>query len=550
MDDTQLPLSQPPSAPPAVVERVADEAVTPGADEVTVQMPGRQVRAAKAESQPTAAEKAAEMAMPLGSLSLPPSDELTLPALSSSATSPYGHLAEGIATSMPVADAPTYPSLPVIPAPVYSPAYMSAPNRPSLLGRPFPAVVTVLLSVAAILAVVLTYALAELVGRADWADGAGVAGVVALVLMGATLLVASLRFALGRRALATMALALVLAVTLGLGGVGAISSAPALHRAQAQSFERAHAWDAAITEYKRSGERAPNATDLARVLDASGEAQAAGGRYAQAIATFETVTTQYASSDSATVARALTDTYQTYAAWVRANRPDVPYIDASIFFVAYRSRPTCDQTCKQGVVEIEAQAHFQYGQALATDKRYADAVVQFEQVTGPVYTPKAHSAAATAYLTLGKQKLQQECPAPVRADQPPSESLSIYQKLATTYGDTPEGQQAKDALAAPQDVTGYLYHPNTNPAPTLYLSKTINPNAYSFSNDYTGTYDPSSGLFTFKNVSPGAYYLNAIRDDGSYIHYIWYVDPNTQGPSVHVGSLCGTDWGSSFYKEK
>jgi len=233
----------------------------------------------------------------------------------------------------------------------------AAPRRASARARRFPAWLSAFLAVGSFAVVGLAYSADELIGRADWADGASLAGGLALALAGVALIGAVVRYIAGRRVVSMLALGGLLTLSLGATGLVGVAASPQLHAAQAQAFERDHQWQAAIAEYARAGEHAPNAPDIARVLVTVGEARLQAGDYPGALAQFAAVTTSYGQSGDV-VARARNDSFETYGAWVRSNRDDVPYPDAIEFFGQYRTGS-----------EIEAQARFQYGVALAAGKR-------------------------------------------------------------------------------------------------------------------------------------------------------------------------------------
>jgi hypothetical protein len=196
----------------------------------------------------------------------------------------------------------------------------------------------------------------------------------------------------------------------------------------------------------------------------------------------------------------------------------------------------CDASCQTNVSALEPQTHYQYGVQLANQERYAEAIIQFELVASQFpqspYAPRAHTAAATAYYTLGQSELTSYCPA----------ALSAYQTLASKYADTPEGAQAKAALEGPADVTGVLTNYPASAPPTMYLSSHVY--TYSFSDEYRATLD-GSGRFTFSQVEQGKYNLSELRVDGSQ----WYwVDKATGSPyTISVGPLCTQDIGTYSY---
>jgi hypothetical protein len=94
-------------------------------------------------------------------------------------------------------------------------------------------------------------------------------------------------------------------------------------------------------------------------------------------------------------------------------------------------------------------------------------------------------------------------------------------------------------------MTGF---PN-NPAPTIYLSKNINPSANAYSHDYKATLNTSTGAFNFGNVAVGSYYLTTYRKVSSTQEaFTYYKDTNTGKPyALSVAPLCATDLGSLGY---
>ena len=327
----------------------------------------------------------------------------------------------------------------------------------------------------------------------DWAAAGAAAGVVALLLGSVYLVVTAVRVGLGRRTLSTILLGLAAVIVLGgLGGAGLLLP-PALHQAQARSFETSGNWAAALREYQLAGERAPNSRALARVHDEWGEALERQGQYASAFGQFTMVIADY-SGAQVEVARAQTD---------------------------------------------DARTHFEYGTQLASQGDTQGAISAFEYVSvryaSSPYASQAHAAAATAYLALGKSQIGgASC----------SDALATYRTLVANYGDTAEGKQAKTALAASVDVKGQLINYPTNPAPIMYLSRTArvsSPSDFYFSNDYSATIG-AGGNFTFHNVKQGAYSIDAFLPDGNGGAY--WVDPTTGKLLVNsVGPLCTYDVG-------
>ncbi len=158
-------------------------------------------------------------------------------------TTPYG--------SAPAPDVPVYPVYPAVPSvplgspiqgayptyPGYPASYPGYPNSPSTplspygapltvppqtpgspllraLAEPFPAWLSAALGLAAVALVIVAFLASVLVGQVDWADAASTAGQIAIVLAILALIVAIVRGALGRRAIAMVVLSALLVVGL------------------------------------------------------------------------------------------------------------------------------------------------------------------------------------------------------------------------------------------------------------------------------------------------------------------------------------------------
>lgn len=430
---------------------------------------------------------------------------------------------------------PATPSMPLGGMPGY-PGYPPYPNFPqpplpkeNKLTQPFSTRLTAAIAGAALVLVLGTYAVEVMLAHSDWAGGAQIAGFVAIalgVLAGIGLLA---RIVAGRRASSTIGLGVLLAVVLAVAGAGGITFSGPLHKAQAHAQEGSHEWTAAITEYQKAGEAAPNAPDIARVYDEWGEQLLQNQDYKGALGQFNVVTTQYGQSGD-TVARANTDTFNTYSAWVKANKSDTPYADALTFFQTYGASSSCSSACQSSVQSIEAQAHFQFGQQYLAQQDYADAISQFETVTSQFaqssFAAQAHSAAAQALLSYGQQLKTSAC----------SNALPIYQKLASQYADTSQGQQAKTSLAAPVPVTGQFSGNVPAPITDVILAKTVDANSGYQSNDYNTSVD-GSGKFSFGGVAAGTY--NILDRAGGNLYIVTRSDGSNY--TVTVGQLCSPD---------
>jgi tetratricopeptide (TPR) repeat protein len=350
---------------------------------------------------------------------------------------------------------------------------------------------------------------------------------VALALAVVFGLIALLRAAVGRRSLSFALLTIVLVAVLAVSGVvGLVGSAP-LHLAQAQAMEKSGQWAVAIREYGLSGQKGPDAPDIARVQNAWGEQLLQRGDYQGALTHFQTVLDDYQESGDA-VQRAQMGQFQAYAAWMKKDANGVPYRDAITAFANFGSSPDCDSACKTTLADVTPEAYYLYGAQLLQQKRYQLAITEFtkleSQYASSAYASQGHAKAATAYLAYGQEQISQE----QNSGQPCSGAISTYTTLVTNYKDTPEAKTAQNALNAPQDVTGFITNPPTNPAPTVHLSKHMNWSVVYFSNEYSTSVDPKTGKFTFKLVAQGTYYLSMTHPSsgGGIDYYAWPLDNN------------------------
>lgn len=425
-------------------------------------------------------------------------------------------------------------------------AWSAPPEHPekhlSRLARPLPASISLLLTVAALLITAATFSVDEIVAHADWAGGVRVAGIAALALAGVTFAILIVRLAAGRRAASTIALSLILALLLAGAGVSGLTFADPLHGLQARALEQKGDWPGAIYEYELAGEHAPSAPDIARAYDEWGEQLMRQRHYKDAVSDFIIVLAQFPQSGAA-VDRAQTDLFNAYVAWVRAGDPAIPYGEAVAEIVSYRSAPGCDATCQATAQALEPQIRYQYGVQLIAQRQFVAAVEQFEivQTHFPVspYSAQSHVGAAQAYWALGQQQLQGSC----------VDAIPTYQALAKSYGDTPEGKNAKAALAAPQSVTGTISG-FTDPTPVVYLSRSLSvgPGFFVASDDYRATVN-SRGDFLFTGVAQGGYNLSAASYiAGGAIIYPYWVGPSGNLYFVHVGPLCPTQIGTLAFK--
>ena len=380
--------------------------------------------------------------------------------------------------------------------------------------------------------------------QGDWSDGALAVALAAVLLAAVTLLIGIVRALAGRRSRWTLIQTGLLLLTLLAVAVGSFATAPSLHATQAQAALRQSQWAEAIEEFALSGEHAPNAPGIAGAYVAWGEQLLAQQRYASAVEKFSAVATTYQQSGHTVVAQARRDLYRGYSQWMRADASHVRYggeSGALAIFQAYMNDPTCDARCAQQLPAMIAEAHYHYGQQLAASQRYAEAIAQFEAVTrqfaSSAYANQSHAAAAQAYFAYGQQQV---------AARACSGAVATYTTLVAHYADAPEAARAKDALAAPQPVSGTLSGLPTNPTPTVALSSHVTTAGFIFSNDYTATPD-AKGAFTLPDVAQGDYNLSTRRELNGTVSYTYYHDAKGNVYFVHVGPLCPVELGVIAY---
>lgn len=447
-----------------------------------------------------------------------------------------------------VADAPTSPAL----------AYVQPQGRDfPVLAQPFPRSWSLFAAVGAALAIILGAAIQLLVVHSDWAQAALASGVIAFLIATAMGVFMAARYVIGRRSRGFLALGGALIASLLLTGVGTLAASQQLHRIQGDSLASAGQYKAAIQQYLLYGEQPPKAPDVARTLATWGDKSLAQKAYADA-AQHYTAAIYANPTNSAIATRANAGLFKTYSAWLAGDSTNLPYPDAIAMLKAYQSDSACDSACQKVAANLEAQARFLYGTQLAGELNFADAIPQFEAVQSQFassdYAAKAHISGAKAYLALGQQQVAganyYTSVDPKSTLKTCAPAVATYQKLASTYQDTPEGQQATTALAAPQSVTGKLLAFPSNPLPRAHLSTFANPSARIFSDEYSTGIDQTSGVFTFTNVAQGNYVFSTSRDVGYKVDFVTHpVTGSGDLYLVHVGPLCPFVVGETQYTQ-
>jgi hypothetical protein len=410
------------------------------------------------------------------------------------------------------------------------------PERgPSLLAQPLPGWLTVATPLVLLATLALAFVTEVYLLGSDWATGLIAASLAAFALAAVVVVMLIVRLIVGRRALGTAILAILLTLTLAGAGLAGFSQLNTLRVAQARQDENARHWHDAIQEYANAGQKAPNAPDIARVYTEWGEALAGDGDNAGAVSKLTTAAQTYVLS-GAMVTRARADLYSTYVSWIQSGATAIPYQQALTFFASYAVDPACDASCQSAISAASARAHYQFGQQLASASQYKQAITEFEltqaQYAASPYAQQAHTAAATAYMAFAGQLVTQDC----------GSAVPLYQTLAKSYADTPEGKRATTTLAAPVKVSGRVKGAPGKPAVTMYLARRANAQSPQDLGKYHAALNSSTGVYSFSSVAPGVYYPTGFQTTSTqYIYSPWTVT-NAQGKksyySVTIGPVC------------
>jgi tetratricopeptide (TPR) repeat protein len=348
--------------------------------------------------------------------------------------------------------------------------------------------------IVALLAVVVTLAIGIFALRKDWADSAWIAAFVALAGAGIVLVAGIVLLALRRFQWLTLGLSALLLVALIGSGVFALTNQPTIHRTQARFLEDNQHWQASIREYGLAGEQSPNAPNIARVDLEWGEQyynvqqyREATNLYLQALSDDD--------SDATIETRAEKDLYQSYVAWLYANPSDDTYDEISAFLEQYLRLSICDADCLSFTRPLAALALYKRGDA---------------------FLKKGVAFCDTA--------------------------ASVYQDVATRYGDTQSGQFAASALAAPVPFTAFVKNLPNSQGLRAFLSRKVSPETHDlityFSDEYEAIMD-SSGYARFPAVAPGLYNFSLRLPSGfrTYWRFTDVFNPYT----TQIGPICASD---------
>ncbi|HEU5226493.1 MAG TPA: hypothetical protein VFU49_01695 [Ktedonobacteraceae bacterium] len=202
-------------------------------------------------------------------------------------------------------------------------------------------------------------------------------------------------------------------VLIVIGAAGLLSAAP-LHRLQGQWFEARGQYGLALSAYQLSGETVASNQTMARITVEWAEELSAHQQFAHAVTELQPVVASPVIDESLGV-RARQDIVAAYLAWGNQAQQQQAFQAALTRYQALGQAAYCDASCEVQVHAASAQALLGLAQQLATGQHYDQAV-------------------------------------------------AAYQQLMSGYSDTPEGQEARNALSLPQALKGRLTYPDTSPA--------------------------------------------------------------------------------------
>ncbi|MEO7019306.1 MAG: hypothetical protein ABI234_04065 [Ktedonobacteraceae bacterium] len=420
--------------------------------------------------------------------------------------------------------------------------------QPSKLIQPMPFWVTTMSSiiVAAVLAALMFFT------GADWAAGAQTAGIISLVLGLLMLIAFGVRGALGmlaktntHRMSQVVSAVFLMLLLFGYGAFGLTAfGQSAIHTLQAHTLEGQQKWQSAIDEYNDStgGQKNPASIDVARTYNEWGLQLSSQQHFDTALTKFNTVMTDY-SQANAQVTQAQSNAILAYQGWGNQAAQQTKYADATQHFDELLTQLYCGVSCKNSTKTLDATAYFNLGEQKLAAGDFSSAVSAFTKLTTDANlkdsssATKAHGDYAKALLGEGKQALTTTC----------SSAVPIYQQLSTSFSDTPEGQQATQALAAPVSVKGHFT--TTIPSGTNVSGVGLvqgltqgmaSAQFYPLLANSPQQLVHSDGTFSFPSIKQGSYDM------------VWGVVNTTSGQGVYfvsqrypavVAPLCAFDFG-------
>lgn len=384
----------------------------------------------------------------------------------------------------------------------------------------------------------------------DWATGATIAGMVALILSLLLLIAGGVRVALGmlaesnpRRRSQVISSALLVLLLFLVSGVG-LSQQTGLHAMQARYLEGQHSWQAAVTEYQDAGEIAPTSDNLARVYNEWGEDLSSQQQYASAVAKFATVLKQFAPL-TAEVSRAKNATVATYLAWADFSARGQDYAGATAHYDTLLALNYCDSICQQLTRAKDATAYDHLAEQQFGAHHFALAVAAFQTLTTRFASSpetgqaQTHTDYAQALWSLGQQQLGATC----------ADAIPTYQQLASQFADTTQGKQAAIALQQPVQVQGHFTQsvPGAPFNPTVFLVQSLSVGIQQYQFPPLLKSAPtaqinSDGSFSLSSVPQGTYEL--IWSNDGTLHFYYAFSGTQVLYTAHVGPLCTYNFGA------
>jgi tetratricopeptide (TPR) repeat protein len=381
----------------------------------------------------------------------------------------------------------------------------------------------------------------------DWATGALISAVVAIVLAVLLLIAFGVRVALGLlspanphrigQVICTACLVLLLGAFSGYG----LSQQRSLHAIQARYLENQQDWSLAVAEFQAAGETAPTSLNLARVYNEWGVALAERHDYADAVARFNTVISIYAQAGSE-VAQARSNILSAYFQWASLAEQQKDYSHETVYYDTLLKLSYCQAACQAQATPADANAYYDLAEQQLGLQQYTLAVNAFNVLT--TRFPNApevkggHADYAKALWGLGQQQLTSTC----------STAVQTYRELAHQFADTSQGQQAATALAQPVSVKGHFITPipgpPANPTVSLVQGMYFGITDSQFSRIVAAapsTEVQSNGDFTFESVPQGTYTL-VWSYDGEF-NYAYGHNQNQVLYTATLGPLCTYDYG-------
>jgi tetratricopeptide (TPR) repeat protein len=382
----------------------------------------------------------------------------------------------------------------------------------------------------------------------DWATGATVSGLVAVIFALLLLIAAGVRVALGllaqtnpRRRVQVLSSALLVLTLFFFAGLG-LSQQTDLHAMQARFLEGQQNWQAAVSEYQAAGEVAPVSENLARTYVEWGEHLSRQQQYGDAVNRFATVLSQYMQVTDQ-VRRARSDLIAAYLAWATGASRHQDYAGAAAHYDALLASGYCDSSCQSLTQPEDATTYDQLAAQQLAAQQYAPAVAAFKALTtrfpASPQAGRVHADYARALWGLGQQQVGTTCAA----------AVSPYQQLAMQFADTTEGRQAAAALKQPVQAKGRFTQgvPDAPNQPTVFLVQGLVVGIHQYQFPPLLRTAPTAqiqadGTFAFPSVPPGIYEL-VWSSDGA-LHFYYAFSGNQVLYTAHVGPLCAYDFGN------